>query len=89
METFPMLVDGCWMDSESGEYIDVVDPATEEVFARIPRATEKETDRALKAAERSFPEWSSLSPFKRADYLWRASDILEERKEKLGRLMTR
>jgi succinate-semialdehyde dehydrogenase/glutarate-semialdehyde dehydrogenase len=89
MDTFAMLVDGCWMDSESGEYIDVVDPATEEVFARIPRATGKETDRALKAAERAFPEWSSLSPFKRAEYLWRASDILDERKEKLGRLMTR
>jgi len=89
MDTFPMLIDGSWVDSESRKYIEVINPATEEVFARVPRATAKETDRALKAAERAFPEWSSLSPFTRADYLWRAGDILAERKEKLGRLMTR
>ncbi len=88
MDTYPMLIDGSWMDSESGTYIDVVNPATETVFTRIPRATEKEAEQALKAAERAFPAWSSLSPFARADYLWRAGDILEERKEKIGRLMT-
>jgi succinate-semialdehyde dehydrogenase/glutarate-semialdehyde dehydrogenase len=88
METFTMLIDGKWVDSESGGYIDVIDPATEEVFARVPRATEKEADSALQAAERAFPAWSRLSPFARADYLRRAGDILEARKEKLGRLMT-
>jgi len=88
MDTFPMLIDGGWVDSESREYIDVINPATEAVFARVPRATAKETDRALTAALRAFPAWSSLSPFTRADYLWRAGDILQARKEKLGRLMT-
>jgi succinate-semialdehyde dehydrogenase/glutarate-semialdehyde dehydrogenase len=88
MDTFPMLIDGVWVDSESREYIDVINPATEAVFARVPRAAVKETDRALKAAQRAFPAWSSLSPFVRADYLRRAGDILEARKEKLGRLMT-
>jgi len=89
METFPMLIDGSWVASESQDYIDVINPATEEVFARVPRATEQEADRALKAAQRAFPAWSSLSPFTRADYLWRAGEILQERKVKLGRLMTR
>ena len=88
MDTFQMLIDGEWLDSQSRQYIDVINPATEEAFARVPRSTEKEAESALKAAERAFPAWSSLSPFTRADYLWRASDILLERKEKLGRLMT-
>ena len=88
MDTFQMLIDGEWLDSQSRQYIDVINPATEEIFARIPQATASETDRALMAAERSFPAWSGLSPFVRAEYLWRASDILDERKEKLGRLMT-
>jgi succinate-semialdehyde dehydrogenase/glutarate-semialdehyde dehydrogenase len=88
MDTFPMLIDGSWVDSESREYIDVINPATEEVFARVPRATEREADQALKAAERAFAAWSGLSPFARAEYLRRAGAILEARKEKLGRLMT-
>ena len=88
MDTFSMLIDGSWIDSESGEYAEVINPATEEIFARVPRATEKEADRALQAAEEAFPGWSTLSPFARAEYLWRASYILAERKEKVGRLMT-
>ena len=88
MDTFSMLIDGNWVESESREYADVINPATEEIFARVPRATENEADRALKAAARAFPAWSGLSPFARAEYLWRAGDILAERKEKLGRLMT-
>ncbi|MEJ2170432.1 MAG: NAD-dependent succinate-semialdehyde dehydrogenase [Desulfobacterales bacterium] len=89
MDTFPMLIDGSWVDSERRDYIDVIDPATEAVFARGPRATEAEADRALKAAAKAFPARSGLSPFARADYLRRAGAILEQRKEKLGRLMTR
>jgi succinate-semialdehyde dehydrogenase/glutarate-semialdehyde dehydrogenase len=88
MNTFSMLIDGSWMDSESRQYSDVINPATEEVFARVPRATENEAERALKAAERAFAAWSRLSPFARAEYLWRAGDILAERSEKIGRLMT-
>jgi succinate-semialdehyde dehydrogenase/glutarate-semialdehyde dehydrogenase len=88
MDTFPMLIDGNWVDSESRKYIDVINPATEAVFARVPRATETEADRALKAAERAFAGWSGLSPFARASFLRRAGAILESRKEKLGRLMT-
>ena len=88
MENFSMLIDGEWLDSESRDYINVLNPATEDVFARVPRATESEVDKALQAAKIAFPVWASLSPFQRAEYLWRASDILEERKEKIGRLMT-
>jgi acyl-CoA reductase-like NAD-dependent aldehyde dehydrogenase len=43
----------------------------------------------LEAAERAFPGWARLSADQRGAYLWRASNILEERKEKIGRLLTR
>jgi len=89
MDTYPMLIDGSWGDSETGKYIEVVNPATEQPFARVPRANAKEAERALKAAQKAFPAWSNLSPFARAEYLRRAGDLLEDRKAKIGRLMTR
>ncbi|MGE5838535.1 MAG: aldehyde dehydrogenase family protein [Deltaproteobacteria bacterium] len=89
MDTFLMLIDGKWVDSECGKYTDVIDPATEEIFARVPSATSDEVDLALKAAQRAFPAWGSLSPQQRGVFLWRASTILDERKEKIGGLMTR
>lgn len=88
MKRFLMLIDGDWMDSESGETIEVTNPADAEVFAEVPRATENEVNQALKAARAAFPAWAGTSPFQRAEYLWRAADILKERKEKIGRLMT-
>jgi succinate-semialdehyde dehydrogenase/glutarate-semialdehyde dehydrogenase len=88
METYLMLIDGQWVDSDSGKYIEVIDPATEGAFARVPAATREEVTRALDAAKRAFPQWSRLSPEQRAAYLWRASRILEERKEQVGRVLT-
>jgi len=89
MDRFLMLIDGDWVDSESHEYIEVVNPADEGVFAEVPRATENQVNQALKAARAAFPAWAGLSPFQRAEYLWRAADNLDQRKEKIGRLMTR
>lgn len=89
MQTYQMLIDGQWLDSESGEYIHVENPATGEIFARVPGASEQEVDSTLKVAESAFPEWASLSPFQRAEYLHRAGGILEQRKESIGALMTR
>jgi len=89
MDTLLMLINGEWVDSESRRYIDVIDPATEETFARVPSATPAEVDQALQAAQRAFPNWGGLSPEQRGVFLWRASTILDGRKEKIGRLMTR
>ncbi len=89
MEHYAMLIDGQWVDSESGDYFEVVNPADEEPFAKVPKASEAEATKALKAAQRAFPPWAALSPQHRSVYLWRASELLEERKEHVGRLMTR
>ena len=89
MKDYQMLIDGRWVDAKSGECIDVIDPATEEQFARVPNASNAEAEEALRAAQNAFPQWASLSPAQRGVYLWRASDILEERKVQIGRLMTR
>ena len=54
METYLMLINGEWVDSQSGTYIEVVNPATEERFARVPEATTVEVDGALQSARRAF-----------------------------------
>jgi len=84
-----MLIDGQWVDSYSRKYIEVINPATEEAFARVPKATKEEVMQALKAAEKAFPEWAKLSSEERGVYLWQASDILQERREGIGQLLTR
>ena len=49
------FVDGSWVDADSGEMFPVVDPATGETIAEVPRLGAAETRRAIEAAERALP----------------------------------
>jgi len=52
-------VDGAWVDADSGETFPVMNPATGEVIADVPRMGAAETRRALAAAERALPAWKA------------------------------
>jgi acyl-CoA reductase-like NAD-dependent aldehyde dehydrogenase len=69
--------------------IEVVEPATEQVMAEVPRAGVEETDEAVAAAKAAFGEWSAVAPGDRAALLRRLADAIEARGEELARLEAR
>jgi len=69
--------------------ISVVEPATEEVMATLPRAGAEDTDAAVARAKRAFPAWRSVAPADRSALLHRLADALEERAEDLATLEAR
>jgi succinate-semialdehyde dehydrogenase/glutarate-semialdehyde dehydrogenase len=83
-----MIIKGEWVDNQQGPYIDVENPATEEVFASVPVASEAHINAAVEAADRAFKGWSRLSPEERAAYLLKASDLVREREDELATMMT-
>ncbi|MDY6914091.1 MAG: NAD-dependent succinate-semialdehyde dehydrogenase [Planctomycetota bacterium] len=83
-----MLIDGRWVEAADGGVMDVMNPATEEVFAQVAQATEQDVDKAAQAADAAFEGWSRLSPAKRADYLRAAGELAMQRCEEIGRTMT-
>ena len=62
---------------------------TNEIVARVPRGAAAEVDAAVAAAKAAFPGWSDTSPEVRSDILDRASNILMDRREQVGRLLAR
>jgi aldehyde dehydrogenase (NAD+) len=62
---------------------------TREVIARMPDGGEAEVDAAVNAARAAFTGWSEASPELRSDVLDRASSLLFERREAVGRLLSR
>jgi acyl-CoA reductase-like NAD-dependent aldehyde dehydrogenase len=64
-----MFVGGEFVPSHTDEWIESVDPATEEVIGRVPAGDSKDVDRAVTAAEKAFPAWASSSPRHRAEVL--------------------
>lgn len=56
-----LLIDGEWVESQTTEWHDIVNPATQQVLAKVPFATAAEVDAAISAAHRAFQTWK-LTP---------------------------
>ncbi|WP_053181730.1 CoA-acylating methylmalonate-semialdehyde dehydrogenase [Pseudomonas thivervalensis] len=61
LQTVRLLIDGEWVESQSSEWHDIVNPATQQVLAKVPFATASEVDAAIAAAQRAFQTWK-LTP---------------------------
>ncbi len=80
------IVDGQHADALSGATSDLVDPATEEVFARAPVSGPEDVDAACRAARRAFESWRDTTPSERSLALLRIADALEDHAEELVEL---
>jgi betaine-aldehyde dehydrogenase len=69
--------------------ISVIEPATEEVMAEVPRAGADEVDAAVARAKSAFPAWRAVDPGDRAAQMRALADALEERQEDLATLEAR
>ena len=77
------LVGGDWVDAVDGGMMDVINPATEELIARVPRGTQADVDRAVAAAAAALPAWLDTTPGERAEMLLGLADRLDEHAEEL------
>jgi acyl-CoA reductase-like NAD-dependent aldehyde dehydrogenase len=89
-QDFGNFIGGEWVDAVSGETFENLNPADHtEVLGRFARGGREDIDRAVRAAVEAYPEWMATPAPERADYLLRVALLLEERKEKVSRTMTR
>ena len=88
VKEYKLLIGGESRDSSTGETFDDINPATLENLATVQVAGNEDVDRAVEAAEEGFRVWSEVPAPKRAEVLFRAARILQERKEDLAVLMT-
>ncbi|WP_460160329.1 CoA-acylating methylmalonate-semialdehyde dehydrogenase [Pseudomonas sp. S2_B10] len=61
LQKVKLLIDGEWVESQTTEWHDIVNPATQQVLAKVPFATAAEVDAAVSAAQRAFQTWK-LTP---------------------------
>ncbi|MEV0198049.1 aldehyde dehydrogenase family protein [Nonomuraea sp. NPDC050691] len=74
-----LYIGGDWTASVSGEAIEVVNPATEEIIDRVPAGAPADVEAAVLAARGAFPAWSAAAPEDRAKLLAAAAELLERR----------
>lgn len=82
------FIDGEWCASEATEFLEVVNPATVEVLAKVPLSTAAEVDRAAQAAAQAFVNWRRIPASDRIQYLFKLKALLEENLDELARTIT-
>ena len=79
-----LLINGTWRPSSSSDWLDVVNPATEEVVGKVAIAQISDLDEALDAANSAFKIWRNTAPFARYKIMRRAADILRNRADNVA-----
>src|SRR5262244_3693794 len=87
---FKNLIGGEWVESHSGQTYENLNPAdTRDVIGVFQRSDKRDVDDAVIAARQAFERWRLVPAPRRAEIIFRAGQILLERKEEYARQMTR
>jgi len=88
--TYRNFIGGAWVPATSGETFENRSPANQDdLIGLVPKSGPEDVDRAVKAARAAYASWRLVPAPKRAELLYRAAQILTERKEAYARDMTR
>jgi malonate-semialdehyde dehydrogenase (acetylating)/methylmalonate-semialdehyde dehydrogenase len=87
--TVKLLINGQFVDSNSKEWRDVVNPATQEVLARVPFATVDEVNAATAAAKEAFKTWKNTPIAARARVMLKLQALIRENMDRLALCLTR
>jgi phenylacetaldehyde dehydrogenase len=83
-----MLIDGQWVNANSGDSFHVYNPATGEVMANVAAGDYADIDLAVKAARRAFEQgpWSRMTHAERGKLIWKLADLVEEDLEEFAQI---
>ena len=87
-QTLKNFIDGEFVDPAEGQTEPVLNPATGEVIAQAPLSSGADVERAVAAARRAFPGWSTATPGERSLALLKLADAIEEHADELTELET-
>ena len=81
-----LFINGEFVDAADGRTSDNINPATEDVIAKIAMAGKTDLDAAVEAAKQAQPAWGSAPPAKRAGAIWKIGDEIMKRRHEFAAL---
>lgn len=88
LQTVRLLIDGEWVESQSSEWHDIVNPATQEVLAKVPFATASEVDAAICAAQRAFQTWKLTPIGARMRIMLKLQALIREHSKRIAAVLS-
>lgn len=84
----PLFINGAFAPSQSGQTLELQNPATGEKLAEVACADERDVEKAVAAARAALPGWNELGPGARERLLWKVAEAIEARSDELATLET-
>lgn len=81
-------IDGKWTPSSTTDFMDIVNPATQDLLAKVPASNKKEMDDAVTAASTALVDWRDTPATERVQYLFKLKTLFEENLDELARTVT-
>ncbi|TNB77180.1 CoA-acylating methylmalonate-semialdehyde dehydrogenase [Pseudomonas sp. Fig-3] len=88
LQTVKLLIDGEWVESQSSEWHDIVNPATQQVLAKVPFATATEVDAAIAAAQRAFQTWKLTPIGARMRIMLKLQALIREHSKRIAAVLS-
>jgi len=82
-----LYIDGQWLNGDSRDGEDVINPATGKPLARLPHASAADLDHGLVAAKKGFAVWRAVSAYERARVMRKAADLMRERHDAIAKIL--
>ena len=91
MNILKNYINGTWVESVSIQTIDVVNPATQDVLAKVPFGsdTSKDVASAVESASIAYDDWRNVPVMKRVQVLYQLKSLLEKNRESLAEIITK
>jgi len=84
----PQFIDGEFVDSDAQDWIDLTNPATQEVLAQVPVASEAELEQAIASAREAYRSWREVPPAERVRYLLKYQALIRENMDEMAKTLS-
>ncbi|QKZ03023.1 CoA-acylating methylmalonate-semialdehyde dehydrogenase [Pseudomonas eucalypticola] len=88
IQTVKLLIDGEWVQSQASEWRDIVNPATQQVLAKVPFATQAEVDAAVAAAQKAYVGWRNTPVGARMRIMLKFQALIREHSKRIAQTLS-
>jgi len=82
------VINGQWVESSTSHWIDVHNPATNEVVTRVPQSTQLEMEQAVESCKAAYRTWSKTTPLARQQIMFKYQQLIKENLGEIAKLIT-
>jgi succinate-semialdehyde dehydrogenase/glutarate-semialdehyde dehydrogenase len=83
-----MYINGQWVSANDGSTFDVFNPSNGDKIGEVSNGDRNDAQKAIEAARQAVGRWSGITAYQRSEYLYKAYQLMMEKREYLARIMT-